>query len=244
MQIEEQLKYSNFVLHWAKNASQYAWQDFQNVTTRRQFSKITNIGTAAMEDAEKQQKLQKVIARMKTVYSTGSVCLTNSECLPLEPDLVRLMATSRDYDELLKVWRGWRDVSGKLMKDDYAEFVTLSNEAINMSGYRDTGEYWKSLYESNSFANDVEQLFLQMEPFYQQLHAYTKSKLKEVYGADKFPPTGHIPAHILGNMWAQTWSNLQDILEPFPGKGSMDVTDELVKQVTHLDEHVTRYYNL
>lgn len=32
-------------------------------------------------------------------------------------------------------------------------------------------------------------------------------------------------------MWAQQWNNIYDLVVPFPGKESVDVTDEMVKQV-------------
>ena len=37
--------------------------------------------------------------------------------------------------------------------------------------------------------------------------------------------------HYLGNMWAQTWGNIEDLVLPFPGKTSVDVTPEMLKQV-------------
>lgn len=44
------------------------------------------------------------------------------------------MATSNNYDELLKIWKGWRDQTGKKMKDKYAQFVQLSNQGIKELG--------------------------------------------------------------------------------------------------------------
>ena len=41
---------------------------------------------------------------------------------------------------------------------------------------------------------------------------------------------GPIPAHLLGNMWAQSWSNLADLLRPYPNKPDIDVTEEMVRQ--------------
>ena len=35
-----------------------------------------------------------------------------------------------------------------------------------------------------------------------------------------------------GNMWAQEWNNIYDIVIPFKNKASVDVTDELRKQVS------------
>jgi peptidyl-dipeptidase A len=39
-----------------------------------------------------------------------------------------------------------------------------------------------------------------------------------------------IPAHLTGNMWQQDWSNLWDLLQPYPGAGNLDITGALRKQ--------------
>ena len=33
-----------------------------------------------------------------------------------------------------------------------------------------------------------------------------------------------IPAHLLGNMWGQEWTNIYPLVEPFPGQSPMDLT--------------------
>lgn len=33
-------------------------------------------------------------------------------------------------------------------------------------------------------------------------------------------------------MWAQSWNNLYSLMVPFPDKPNIDVTDEMVKQVS------------
>lgn len=45
-------------------------------------------------------------------------------------DIYRVISSSRNFTELEMIWKGWRDASGKKMKDKYAEFVKLSNEGI------------------------------------------------------------------------------------------------------------------
>ena len=60
------------------------------------------------------------------------------------------------------------------------------------------GAYYRSWYEQETFETDVRDLFNTLQPLYDQLHAYVRSKLRRVYGSDKFPKEGHIPAHILG----------------------------------------------
>ncbi|ESO94198.1 hypothetical protein LOTGIDRAFT_161404 [Lottia gigantea] len=228
--VDESLKLALFDQAVEANASRYDWKNFSDTDLNRLFSKLVDIGTAAMTDKVKLERLNNIMSEMEAIYSTGKVCLTENNCLPLDPDLSRLMATSTDYDELLTVWKGWRDATGAKIKDLYKEFVSLSNEAIVQNGYPDTGAYWKSWYDTPTFEEDLKTLFETLKPLYVNLHAYTRKKLKERYGADKFPTSGHIPAHILGNMWAQTWGNLFDLLEPYPGKDDIDVTPQMVQQ--------------
>ena len=40
----------------------------------------------------------------------------------------------RDYDKLKEAWVGWRDASGKKMKDLFTEFVELQNSAATAAG--------------------------------------------------------------------------------------------------------------
>lgn len=67
-----------------------------------------------------------------------------------------------------------------------------------LSGFNDTGEYWRSWYETPTFEQDVRTLFEELEPLYVELHAYVRKRLKEKYGKNLFPETGHIPAHLFG----------------------------------------------
>ena len=66
--------------------------------------------------------------------------------------------------------------------------------------FPDIGAYWRSVYESETFQEDLEKLLQQLQPLYENLHAYVRKKLREVYknDQDKFPKSGHIPAHLLG----------------------------------------------
>ncbi|MEA2753687.1 MAG: peptidyl-dipeptidase, partial [Myxococcales bacterium] len=62
---------------------------------------------------------------------------------------------------------------------------------------------------------------------YDDLHCYTRKKLRAKYGKDKIPEKAPIPAHLLGNMWAQQWDAIFDVVEPYPGQGSLDVDKKL-----------------
>ncbi|CAL1529680.1 unnamed protein product [Lymnaea stagnalis] len=229
LMLDEQLMSAKFSQEAYRNATRF------NLTVmtqedRRLFIKIMDIGTAAQTNETKLAYLNKVQSDMETIYSTAKVTMPSGQRLPLDPDLTQLMATSRNYDELLAAWLGWRAESGGKMKNLYAEYVEYNNEAVKILGHADTGAYWRSWYDTPTFEDDVRALFDQLRPLYEQLHAYARRKLKQIYGNDKFPSSGHIPAHLLGNMWAQQWSSLIDELTPYKGKPTLDVTDEMVRQ--------------
>ena len=72
----------------------------------------------------------------------------------------------------------------------------------------------------DEFARMMDKLWEQVKPLYVQLHCYTRAKLNEHYGAAVQPATGPIRADLLGNMWAQEWGNIYDIVAP---KGVGDI---------------------
>ncbi|XP_053409042.1 angiotensin-converting enzyme-like isoform X1 [Mercenaria mercenaria] len=214
----------------AQNVSMYDWKEYKDDQLKRRLRKMSDIGTSALKNEDQLRKLSELKSSMESIYSTGKVCLTSGNCVGLDPELEDIMAHSQDYDKLTNVWKDWRDATGRKMKDTYAEFVSLSNAAIRELGYNDTGAYWRSVYDTETFQTDIETLLEQLKPLYQNLHTYVRRKLMTIYGQDKFPDSGHIPAHILGNMWAQEWNNIYKWVIPFKKKQNIDITPELVKQ--------------
>ena len=45
---------------------------------------------------------------------------------------------------------------------------------------------------------------------------------------------GYIPAHLLGDMWAQQWDNIEPIAKPFNDVPVLDVTEAMQKQVCRI----------
>lgn len=78
---------------------------------------------------------------------------------------------------------------------------------------------------------DVEDAWEEVRPLFELLHAYVRRKLRDFYGPEKISRQAPLPAHILGNMWAQSWTNILDITIPYPGKYFVDVGPEMVRQV-------------
>ncbi|XP_063424354.1 angiotensin-converting enzyme-like [Mytilus trossulus] len=237
---ESDLDMANFTKVWAAIANQFDWKISDlNATEKRQFEKITQLGFSAVNDTAKIELKSNLEAELTSIYSTGKVCLTEfgKGCLELEPGLTDVMANSRNPNELLAAWKGWRDQTGKKMRTKYTEFVNVMNEMIKFSDFNDTGDYWRSWYEASTFESDVKKLYDELLPLYEQLHAYVRQKLKNKYGTALFPDTGHIPAHLLGNMWSQSWSNIYDLLTPYPNAISVDITKKMKDKgynVTHM----------
>jgi peptidyl-dipeptidase A len=114
----------------------------------------------------------------------------------------------------------------------YQRFAELMNQGARELGYADLGEQWKGGYDLSvpEFEAESKRLWGQVEPLYEALHCHVRDRLSDHYGQELVPAQGPIPAHLLGNMWAQSWSNLYDLLEPYPGVAPLDVTAALKSQ--------------
>ena len=183
-------------------------------------------------DPKKAEELAHIGSNLTGDYGRGTYCRpkagsTEPECLQIS-ELSNILATSRDPAQLLDAWQGWHRV-GAPMRDRYARFVTLSNEGARSLGFANTGAMWRSGYDMTpaQFDAELERLWVQMRPLYLQLHAYVRRKLVEQYGAGVVPPNGMIPAHLLGNMWAQEWGNIASIVMPPGVQAPYDLTQLL-----------------
>ena len=136
-----------------------------------------------------------------------------------------MLAESRNPDELLEAWCGWHAISPP-MKPRYERFVELANQGARTLGFADMGTLWRSNCDMppDAFSAEVERLWQQVKPLYTSLHAYVRTRLTEKYGPKVVPPDGPIPAHLLGNMWAQSWENVYPLVAPSPAVPSVDVT--------------------
>ncbi|MBI3006579.1 MAG: M2 family metallopeptidase [Ignavibacteriales bacterium] len=140
----------------------------------------------------------------------------------------RILATSRNADTLLRMWKGWHSISPP-MRDRYTRLVELSNKGAKELGYRDLGAMWRSNYDlpPDQFAAEIERLWQQVKPLYEALHAHVRASLTKHYGESLVPKDGLIPAHLLGNMWAQQWNNIYELVAPPSGDMGYDLTEIL-----------------
>ena len=202
---------------------------------RRKFTLLKlSLAAPPPADVKKAEELTKISVSMEADYGKGTYCRKGKdgkdECLQITA-LSRILAQSRDPKELLDVWTGWHSIAPPL-KDRYARFVTLSNEGARQLGFTDVGAMWRSNYDMppNEFAKEVDRLWEQVKPLYLSLHAYVRAKLGEKYGTQLVPPDGMIPAHLLGNMWAQEWGNVYDVVAPTAASSGYDITELLKKK--------------
>jgi peptidyl-dipeptidase A len=194
----------------------------------------------APKDPNERNELTKIAASMESEYGKGKYCPDgeNGKCMSL-PDLEQIMGNSRDPEELKKAWVGWHQIAIPMRKE-YVRFVELSNKGASEMGFKDTGAMWRSKYdmEPDAFAAEMERLWQQVKPLYDSLYTYTRRKLSEKYGPSVVPLDKPIPAHLLGNMWAQTWSNIYPLLAPAEGDRGYDLTQILKARNTDAKQMV------
>ncbi|XP_049882463.1 angiotensin-converting enzyme-like [Pectinophora gossypiella] len=150
--------------------------------------------------------------------------------MQLDPEISRILAHSRIESELLYVWKSFRDQTGPKLKNRFMRYVQLANQAAVSTGYTDAGDQMRAAYEDQSFRASVEEIYNQIAPLYKQLFTYVRRRLLQRYGETTVRSDGPIPAHLLGNMWAQNWKSIMDLVMPFPQSPNVDVTSEMLRQ--------------
>jgi peptidyl-dipeptidase A len=192
---------------------------------------------AAPANPAESAEVTRLGASLEGTYGKGKYCPEDQggkskPCLDIE-GVTRILANSTNPAELLDAWRGWHTIS-RPMRPDYQRFVELANKGARELGFNDTGAMWRSKYDMppDAFAQEVDRLWAQVRPLYVSLHSYVRWKLREKYGADVVPASGPIPAHLLGNIWAQDWSNVYKLVAPADADKGYDLTDILKKRNT------------
>ena len=175
------------------------------------------------------ERLSQIMSTLDTTYATGKFDMGGKTMSLYEA--TDMMADSRDPEELRAVWEGWREVSPQ-MKTDYAEMVEIINEGARELGYADAGALWRSGYDmdADEFAAEVDRLWLQIKPLYDDLHCYVRAELNEEYGDEVVPLDRPIRADLLGNMWAQQWGNVYPLVAPDTAAEGVDITAMLEKE--------------
>ena len=186
----------------------------------------TSLPLAVPRDTARQRELTEIAAGLESAYGKGTWCPDGAggDCLDLNR-ISRLLATGRDPAELLAAWRGWHAIAPP-MRAPYRRFVELGNEGARELGFRDLGAMWRSGYDMppDQFAAELDRLWGQVRPLYEALHCHVRAALAARYSDSVVLPREPIPAHLLGNMWAQSWGNIYDLVAPPGGDPGFDLS--------------------
>ena len=220
-------RYAEWHSNTVDAALQYDDQELSPETRRAIDLLKQGTNLPAPKDAAKRRELTQIATELTGMYGEGKYCRSGGECIS-GTELEGLMQELRDYDELLELWQGWRKISPP-MRDMYERYVELANEGANELGYSDLGDMWRAGFDMSAaeFQAETGRLWEQVKPLYDELHCHVRATLGEVYGEEKVPQDGPIPAHLLGNMWAQSWGFIYDLMEPYAGVSDLDVDSTL-----------------
>jgi peptidyl-dipeptidase A len=213
----------------AARATHFKGKPMSDETARKLRRLKTSLAMVAPSDAALQAELTEITTTMEGLYGKGTYCSDKrgGECLDLG-SMGTILAESRDPDELLDLWTGWRTVSPPI-RPMYERFAELVNAGARELDFSDLGELWRSNYDldPDAFAVEVDRLWDQVRPLYEALHCHVRAKLNETYGSDTIALDGPIPAHLLGNMWSQSWGNIYDLVSPGSSDPGFDLTEIL-----------------
>jgi len=214
----------------AKESTRYDGLELSYDTARKIDLLKTSLPLAAPGDPASQSEMTRTTTEMESIYGKGEYCLEGGDCLDLG-ELENIMAESRNPDELLEAWKGWRTISPPI-RDLYSRFVELGNEGARDLGFSDLGAMWRSGYDMppEEFAAELDRLYEQVRPLYEALHCHVRARLAEEYGTDVVPAGEPIPAHLLGNMWAQSWGYIYELVAPRESDPGFDLTKRLQKE--------------
>jgi len=222
----------------AREASRFRVSALDPVSARKAKLLPLSLPLLAPADPTLAQELTRRVASMHATYAKAHYTpLGQSEPLDVQ-GLSRILSESRDPLLLEDVWTGWHRV-GRAIRPDFERYVELANRGARELGFADNGAMWRSKYdmEADAFAREVDRLWEQVRPLYEALHTYVRGRLRAVYG-EVVPSDGPIPAHLLGNMWAQSWEGIYPILAPRSGEAAYDLTRLLTERRTTPEEMV------
>jgi peptidyl-dipeptidase A len=217
---------------YAKRATRFDGLKLDPVTARKLKLLKLSLTIATPSDPAESEELTRIVSGMEGTYGKGKYCPSGpASCKDLE-ELSKIVAESRDPNQLKEAWTGWHAIS-KPIRKDFVRYVELANKGAQQLGFKDNGAMWRAKYDMppDDFAKELDRLWEQVKPLYLSLHAYVRTRLREKYG-DAVPAAGPIPADLLGNMWAQDWDNIYPLIAPANADPGYDLTALLKKRNT------------
>jgi peptidyl-dipeptidase A len=239
---------ANFITDDTEAISAQAAQDYIEATTRlaldikrfdgmklppvldRKF-KLLKLSLFSLSNPKDRAEVSQLGAKLEGEYGKGKACPDagkyKGKCLTIG-EVEQVLESSRDPEELKQVWKAWSAV-GAPMRQRYTRFIQLQNKGAQELGFKDMGAMWRSNYDMapEQFSAELERLWNQVRPLYESLHAYVRTKLTAQYGNQAVTKEGLIRADLLGNPWAQDWSNIYPLVSSANASPGYDLTDIL-----------------
>lgn len=207
------------------------YEHYKDYDLVRRLARLSALGYAILPE-EDYKMLMSSVSAMDSNYAQARVCDFNNrtKCdLGLDPEVSDVYSKSRNPEELAFYWKEWYDKAGTPVAKLYKDYIRLNTKAANMNGFPSGAELWLGEYEDDSFEDQLAKIIKQIYPFYTQLHAFVRDKLRKTYGDEVVPRKGPIPMHLLGNIWAQSWVEIAELVLPYPEKEEMDFSEEMEK---------------
>jgi peptidyl-dipeptidase A len=207
-------RYLQASARWARRVSDLDPRSLSEPQKRKRQLLRVSLPLWAPDDAAAAKELTLRIASMQALYAQGRHRpASHSEPLDLQA-LERILAESRTPEELQDAWLGWHRIA-RPMRPEFERYVELANAGARDGGFSDLGALWRSRYDMDPREVEalVDRLWDQVAPLYRLLHAFVRLRLSEHYGEDVVASKGPIPAHLLGNMWAQSWEHILPLVD-------------------------------
>ncbi|MEE9380346.1 MAG: M2 family metallopeptidase [Hyphomonadaceae bacterium] len=248
---------TQMVVRLANGTKRFEGMDLPQDLERKMSGLRSGITIPAPSGKEIADELANITTGLETTYSTGTIDIRGGAFSAEEiativrqlrdpegtdPDLdvsgsdiaqhetELLMSMLDDPAQLSEVWTKWNDYAA-VMRDDYARMVEIANLGAEELGFDNVAQMWLSNYDmpADDMEAEVERLWTQVEPLYDELHCYVRGRLSEQYGTDIQPADGPIRADLLGNMWGQQWGNIYSSVAPEASGPTYDLTEILVE---------------
>ncbi|XP_063544050.1 angiotensin-converting enzyme-like isoform X1 [Cydia strobilella] len=196
-------------------------RDIPNLNDQKISRKIRIIKERGTNVQMPQSKQREEIDTMQRIWSRVSVCAYNAtvcsdDSLRTMSDIISIFKTSNDSKELAYYWKGYRDSTGKKIRPIFKDYVVRMNRVAESENFTDAGDMWRYAFEDDHFVENVDKMWNDIKPLYDLLHDYVRAKLKKKYKEDLQCNDGLIPAHILGNLWAQEWQAIYPLVAAYP----------------------------
>ena len=208
---------------------------------RRQFERLGFLGFSVLDENEGIE-FKNIQIQMEKIYSVATIEMDAGRNLSLEPDLNKIYATSTNESLLKDIWIKWRDQTGKEIRKHFIDYIRLGNKAAKELSYKNIVDIWMFDWENgDDIKQQVEQIVNDLMKLYEKIHAYVRYHLAKNYNVS-MPIDGTIPAHLLGNLWGQTWGNLLAIFPSMQLKPDLPSLDKEINEKLKVSSCVSYIY--